>query len=68
MAIAVTMLALSLSVGAEQVASSANLQCPTCRGMDYAPTPGQFNFFFLVRYARASLSAPVSQSLIDNTL
>ena len=55
----VSMLAFSLAVGAEHVATSPNLQCPTCRGMDYAPTPGQFNFFFLVRYVRASLSGPV---------
>ncbi len=53
MAFAMIMLAFGVAVGAEQVASSPNLQCPSCRGKDYAPTPGQFNFFFLVRYAQA---------------
>lgn len=51
MAFAMIMLVFGVAVGAEQVASSPNLQCPSCRGKDYAPTPGQFNFFFLVRYA-----------------
>jgi hypothetical protein len=47
---AISVLVLSLAVGTEQAASSANLQCPRCpRGTDYAPSPGQFNFFFLVR-------------------
>ena len=53
MVIMASVLIFGLAVGAEQAASSSNLQCPSCRGTDYAPTPGKFNFFFLVRYARA---------------
>ena len=49
MAITICVLVFCMAVGAEQTASSPNLQCPTCRGKDYAPTPGKFNFFFLVR-------------------
>lgn len=50
-ALLITVLLSSLDAGAQQANGTSNLSCPSCRGADEAPNPGQFNFFFLVRCA-----------------
>jgi len=51
MACAILSMVFALATGNQVAASTPNLSCPVCRGPDTAPNPGQFNFFFLVRYA-----------------